>query len=258
MRQGVDIQELSDFLMDYVTSMIGSGVHTARAVRSVSRIAEVMGYGVDLTIFQRNITMTVKHPEDYSIRRTYVRRIPDLGINFRTISELSGLSWDTYDHQLSLAEVKRRFKEIMAEGRISRWRVLVLVAFANAAFCRLFDGDFIAMALVFAATLVGFFIRQEMFARKANHMVVFTVSSFVASMVASIGIYCNWGNTPEIALATSVLFLIPGVPLMNSIIDILGGHILIGVSRAINATILIICIALGLSITLLIQGMEVL
>ncbi len=33
--------------------------------------------------FQRNITMTVKHSEDYSIRRTYVRRIPAMALNFR-------------------------------------------------------------------------------------------------------------------------------------------------------------------------------
>lgn len=258
MEQKVDIQELSDFLLEYATCMMGSGVHTARAVRSVSRIAEVMGYGVDLTIFQRNITMTVKSPEDYSIRRTYVRRIPDLGINFRTISELSGLSWDAYDHKLPLGEVESRFRVIMEEARMSRWKVLALVACANAAFCRLFGGDWVAMALVFAATLVGFFVRQEMSARKLNHLVIFVVSSFVASLVASAGVSCGWGGTPEIALATSVLFLIPGVPLMNSIIDILGGHVLIGVSRAMNAGLLIICIAIGLSATLLLLGKDAL
>ena len=57
--------------MDYTTSMMGVGVHTARAVRSVSRIAESFGYGVDMTIFQKNITMTIKHPEDYSIPVSY-------------------------------------------------------------------------------------------------------------------------------------------------------------------------------------------
>lgn len=58
MERKVDIQELSNFLMDYTTSMMGVGVHTARAVRSVSRIAESFGYGIDVTIFQKNITMT--------------------------------------------------------------------------------------------------------------------------------------------------------------------------------------------------------
>ena len=57
--------------------------------------------------------------------------------------------------------------------------------------------------------------------------------------------------TAETALATSVLYLVPGVPLINGVIDIVEGHILIGFSRLINALLLIICIAIGLSATLL-------
>ena len=227
MERKVDIQELSNFLMDYTTSMMGVGVHTARAVRSVSRIAESFGYGIDVTIFQKNITMTNKHPEDYSIRRTYVRKIPALAINFQVISELSALSWEAYDHHLSLGELTAHYHEVMNEPRISRWVVLVLV-------------------------------RQEMMNRHVNHMVVFVVSAFIASFIASAGTYFGWGKTPDIALASSVLYLIPGVPLINSIIDILGGHVLIGMSRAVNAAILIICIALGLSVTLLILGLDTL
>lgn len=55
----------------------------------------------------------------------------------------------------------------------------------------------------------------------------------------------------ETALATSPLFLIPGVPLINGIIDILDGFTLSGVNRLIKAALLIICIAVGLSLTLL-------
>ena len=83
------IQELSNFLLDYATTLMAVGSHTSRIVKNVTRIAESFGFGVDMTIFQRNITMTVKHSEDYSIRRTYVRRIPAMALNFRTISDLS-------------------------------------------------------------------------------------------------------------------------------------------------------------------------
>ena len=48
-----------------------------------------------------------------------------------------------------------------------------------------------------------------------------------------------------------MLFLIPGVPLINGVIDIVEGHILLGLSRIINALLLVICIAIGLSVTLL-------
>lgn len=253
-----DIQELSNFLLDFATTLMGAGSHTSRVVRNVMRIADSFGYTVDMTIFQRNVTMTVKHIEDHSIRRTYVRRIPAIPLNFRTISELSSLSWEAYDHYLPLEELRRRYIEIATKSPMSRWWVLVLVAFANAAFCRLFGGDMIAMAIVWIATLVGFFVRQELIRRKLNHMLVFIICSFIASLIAAIGVRYNWGTTEDIALGTSVLFLVPGVPLINSILDILEGHVLIGFSRAINASILIICIALGLSMTLLILGKEVL
>lgn len=257
MSRSTDIQELSNFLLDFATTLMAVGSHTSRVVRNVARIADTFGYGVDMTVFQRNITMTIKHRDDYSIRRTYVRRIPASALNFRTISDLSSLSWDTYDYRLELPEIQKRYSRIITRPPLSRWLVLVLVAFANAAFCRLFGGDVMAMGLVWTATLTGFFVRQELMRRHVNHMVVFVVCSFIASLVAGLGFRYQLGDTEDIALGTSVLFLIPGVPLINSIIDILEGHVLVGWSRAINAFILIICIALGLSMTLLILGKEV-
>lgn len=252
-----EIQELSNFLLDYATTLMAVGSHTSRIVKNVTRIAGSFGYGVDMTIFQRNITMTVKHSGDYSIRRTYVRRIPAMALNFRMISDLSALSWEAYDRHLPLPALQHKFNAIVTTPRMSRWTVLFLVACANAAFCRLFGGDPTAIGLVWAATLCGFFVRQELTRLRVNHMVVFILCSFIASLVAGAGVRYNLGTTRDIALGTSVLYLIPGVPLINSILDILEGHVLVGFSRAINATILIICIALGLSVTLLILGKEI-
>ena len=53
-------------------------------------------------------------------------------------------------------------------------------------------------------------------------------------MFASLTLIPGW--TPDIAIGTSVLFLIPGVPLINGIIDILEGHTVTGTSRLIQAT----------------------
>ena len=181
-----------------------------------------------------------------------------MALNFRTISDLSALSWEAYDHRPGLHELQLRFNTIVNTPRMSRWIVLLLVACANAAFCHLFGGDLIAIGLVWIATLAGFFVRQELTRIHLNHMVVFIVCSFTASLIAAAGVFYNLGTTQDIALGTSVLYLIPGVPLINSLLDILEGHVLVGLSRTINATLLIICIALGLSITLLILGKDIL
>jgi uncharacterized membrane protein YjjP (DUF1212 family) len=54
------------------------------------------------------------------------------------------------------------------------------------------------------------------------------------------------GDTRVHAFATSVLFLIPGVPLINSFSDLIDGNIMNGIVRGVNGLIIAFAIALGL------------
>ena len=103
---------------------------------------------------------------------------------------------------------------------------------------------------VFTATLLGFYLKQRMQAKGFNHYVIFIASAFAASMYASVAMIFD--TTSEVAIATSVLYLIPGVPLINGVIDIVEGHVLNGIARLTSALMLIVCIAVGLSCTLMI------
>lgn len=258
MLQEVTIRDLSNFLLEYASTLLGAGVHTGRAVRNISRIAESFGYQADMTIFQRNITMSVIQEDDDSIRRTSVRKIRQMPIDFAVISRLSALSWRAFDERMPLEQLQKEYGRIMERKRIPLYWLVPMVALANAAFCRLFQGDYMAMGIVFVATLIGFLLKHYMTRLGFNHMAVFVLSAFSASLVAAFGVQQGLGNTPDIALATSVLFLVPGVPLINSIMDLLNGHVLMGISRAVNAGILIICIALGLSASMFILGLNAL
>ncbi|KAB6379314.1 threonine/serine exporter family protein, partial [Bacteroides xylanisolvens] len=164
-------------------------------------------------------------------------------------SELSALSWEAVDNHLSLEELKDKYKKIISAPRIHSLFVLLLVGFANASFCKLFGGDLISMGIVFSATITGFYLKQQMQAKKINHYVVFIVSAFVASLCASTALIFD--TTSEIAMATSVLYLVPGVPLINGVIDIVEGYVLTGFARLTEASLLIVSIAIGLSFTLL-------
>ena len=71
-------------------------------------------------------------------------------------------------------------------------------------------------------------------------------SAFLASVVGASGYLFGISNTPELALGTSVLFLIPGIPYINAGSDLFTNHYLCAVSRFIQAVILTICLTLGL------------
>lgn len=142
-----ELKELSKFLSEYSTSLMAVGVQTSRIVRNTSRIAESFGFFCDMTIFQKTIIMTLRDA-DNSHSYSTVNKIKPMGLNFAINSALSTLSWEAYDEHLSLSELQRRYHEIVSKPRESKWLVLILVAFANASFCRLFQGDFISMGIV--------------------------------------------------------------------------------------------------------------
>ena len=175
--------------------------------------------------------------------------IPAFPISFELNAELSALSWDAYDNRLPLADLRKKYAEIIARPKMDPLCILFLVAFANASFCALFGGDWTSRGIVFSATLIGFYIRQVMQKRHINHYIVFMVSAFAASLAASSALTLD--TTSEVAIATSVLFLVPGVPLLNGVIDIVEGHVITGCSRLIQALLLVLCIAVGLSFTLM-------
>ena len=244
MKTRQELTEILDFIAEYATYLLGSGVHTSRVIRNSQRIGASQGVDLQLSSFQKSTIITA-HDEESGEAITRVVKIPALPISFERNSDLSALSWDALDERLPLSEIRRRYDELTAKPRIDPIFVLLTVGLANASFCRLFGGDWIAMSIVF----VGFAAKQRMQAHGVNHFLIFIISAFMASLCASAAL--RFDCSAETALATSVLFLVPGVPLINGVIDIVEGHILIGCSRLINALLLIICIAIGLSATLL-------
>ena len=249
------IQELTNFLSEYAAKMLSIGTYTARIERCVCRIAGAYGYEASLMIFVRHFIISVMDPADNSIRRTYVKTGAAARISFDLISELSALSWEIYDEKIPLVRARAAFAEILASQKKSFAKTLVLLSIANAAFCELFGGDGGAMALVFAATAFGICARYLLSKLKINLKIQYIAVSFAVSFIVSLGARYGLSATPDVAVGSSILFLIPGVWLINSVFDILNENMLVGISRGLNTGLLIICIAIGLFLTLSISNL---
>lgn len=249
------LKETAIFLAEYAATMMAVGAQTSRIQLNTVRMARSFGYHINLLVFPKTLSITlldVEHNHSY----TYIKKTPSMGINFKANMKLSALSWKAFDHKLPLNELWRIFKLIVKEKRESPWLVLVLVSFANACFCRLFDGNLTSMIIVWIATFVGFFIRQQLTKRGLNHLAVFVICAFVSTMIGITDFLYFHGGTEDITLGTSMLYLVPGVPLINGVMDIIDGHALDGIARLTNACLMIICIALGLSTTVIMFGID--
>ena len=161
MKTRQELTEVLDFIAEYATYLLGSGVHTSRVIRNSQRIGASQGVDLQLSSFQKSTIITA-HDEESGEAITRVVKIPALPVSFERNSDLSALSWDALDEGLPLSEIRKRYDELTAKPRIDPIFVLLTVGLANAAFCRLFGGDWIAMGIVFTSTLVGFAAKQRM------------------------------------------------------------------------------------------------
>ncbi len=250
-----NIQELSNFLLDYAVMLMRSGANTERTVRNVTRICNSFGYETAIAIFQRNITMTVHKPDDYSQRITYVRHQKPPHLSLSIVNELSALSWESYDTDISLENIKEKYNDIISNAHSSNVVVLFFASLAIAAFCELFGGDLHSMVIVFLSTIIAFSLRLYLVKINFDVRAMIIAVSFTASLFSYlIGSYLINTNTLDVAISTSVLFLIPGVHIINSVTDILDGHVMTGIARGVSAMILVICISIGLYATLSLTG----
>ena len=248
--------EIGDFLSVYATWLWGCGATCIRLEKNVKRMAQALGVDIDMSIMPTHVYATIWN-HDKSECYTVVRKMHKSAISFDVNTQLSKLSWDLADGRCNFEQAKRMSERIKQTPTANPWLVLLLASAANASFCRLFGGDAVAMLLVFVSTLCGFRIKQVMLADKMDVRVAFVGASFFSAVISAGGHLFNWGNTPEIALASSVLYLIPGIPYINAVSDMLDGHYICAFSRLMDGIVLTACLSLGLCCGLVIMSLKI-
>lgn len=247
-------EDAGRFLAVYAAWLLGCGATCIRIEKNVRRMAEAWGVSSELVILPAHIQLVAC---DTAGRQSHnIEPVRHTAISFNINTCLSKLSWAVADEHISLAEAQSRLESIVRMPPSGKWTVWLLASLANASFCRLFGGDGIAMLLVLLATMAGYRLKQVMLEDKLDVRVTFLCSAFFSSVIGSAGYVFGWSSTPDIALGTSVLYLIPGIPYINAASDMLDGHYICSFSRFMNAVVLTACLSLGLCVGLALMNIN--
>ncbi|WP_302576114.1 threonine/serine exporter family protein [uncultured Duncaniella sp.] len=238
-------REVCMFISQYSAWLYGCGATCIRLEKNVQRIAAAYGTRVELSIMPRHIHVSVwdNRSEEAVTAVVSVRCVP---VSFDMNTRLSELSWAVADGRIGFEDAHAEMADIVEGDSQNEWSVLLLASVANASFCRLFGGDAVAMVVVFIATLAGCYLKQILLYKGWDVRAVFMACSFVSSVLGATGILFSLGGTPFIALGTSVLYLVPGIPLLNSFSDMLYRHYVCAFSRFVDAVVLTCCLSIGL------------
>lgn len=226
------------------------GTDTERAENTIHHLGTALGCDwIDAFISPNAIVITTLSGDEF---RTRTRRLVRFGgVDMNIVVGVNDLSYQAEAHKIDRVHIRRQLEQIDAMPKLyNRWVVVIVVGLACAAFCRLFGGDWAAFGVTWMAAAVAMFVRQEMTRHYFNPILTVVATSFVATVLASIGVLLDLGRQPQIALAASVLLLVPGVPLINSSKDLLQGHMVTGLARGVTGALISLAIALGIGLAI--------
>lgn len=235
--------ELCLFLADYCAALLGCGATCLRLEKNLNRIAAVYGHKVEITIMPRHVHLSITGQDEGAV--TAIASVKGC-ISFNVNTRLSELSWEIADGKIDFDSARLKFQEIITHDPRNKWLELILVAIANASFCRLFGGDPAAMAVVGIATAAGYYLKMLMLSGGIDLRLTVMVCAFVSTVLGATDVLFSIGHTPLIAIGSSVLYLVPGIPFLNSFSDMLNSHYICAFSRFVDAVVLTCCLSLGL------------
>ncbi|TEW53650.1 threonine/serine exporter [Psychromonas sp. RZ22] len=186
---------------------------------------------------------------------TTTRRCFDRGINMQMVCDVQRICVMAEKKLLDAQEVKKRLQRLKP-FKHNRWLVVLMIGFSCASFSHFFDGDTAVYWTTFVASSLAMLLRQELAHRHHNPFVIFASAAFVATTVTSLGVVLEVGEHPQIAMAASVLLLVPGFPLINAVSDMLKGYISMGIARWVFATLLAVSVSIGIVAAMTVTGVS--
>jgi uncharacterized membrane protein YjjP (DUF1212 family) len=231
------------------------GAESQRVEQTTHRLGTALGCEwLDVFVSANALVVTTVSGPEF---RTRVRRIVDKGVNMTIVSAVNRLSRRVEAGELDRQGVRAELQRISTAPRhYNRWLVVGMVGLACAAFCRLFGGGWIVCGITLLAAATAMFARQELTHRGVHPLLTIMVCAFIAGLVASTAALVQPVEQSSLALASSVLLLVPGVPMINAVEDLIKGHPVVGVARGVGAAVVALLIALGLLLAINLTGAQ--
>ena len=246
-----------DLLLRTGELLMASAADTNRIDRNMKRVAAFMGIPEEKLHLEIRWTMIMVNVSDEQHSFSKFQKCERHGINMTTITEISHLSWEAIEQDYSLDRYEEELERIARKARNYKPYLVALCAgFACGGFCKLFGGDWTAFLFASICAFLGFRVRERCVAFGINYYMSLAIAAFVSTCLAYASTFSGLSSTPYHPLLACALFIVPGVPLINFVDDMIDNYLLVGITRAANATMMVGAMTFGIAFALRLLGMN--
>ena len=262
-----------DLLLRTGQLLLESAADTNRVMRNMKRTAAFLGLPEEHLHIYVTYNMLMVNLSDKTHSFSKFQRCDRHGINMDAISAISKLSWRAIKEDYTLDQYEKELERIKNKKRnYSPWLTAIGAGLACGGFCVQFGCDWPAFIYSSIAAIAGFRLRAWLNSTGSNEYVNIAFAAFFSTLLACLSAYISLpvieshipsalipfthSDTPWHPLMACALFIVPGVPLINFVSDMLDSHISIGITRAVNTLMIVAAMSFGIVIAIKVCGID--
>ena len=256
--------------------LVDSSADTSRIMRNMQRAAAFLGFSKSYVQIYVDYYMVTVSFSDRDHSFVQMRRCYKHGIDMAAIQDISKLTWRALKRDYSLDDYECALNWVTHRKRTyGDWIVAACAGFACGGFCIQFGCDWTAFFYASIAAILGNRLRMWLNGRGSNTYFDIAVAAFVSTIIAWLSTFISvpgnavhdfvsstpWlsflqSSTPWHPLMACALFIVPGVPLINFVSDMLDNHIETGLVRATNTLLMIVAMSFGIAVAIKFCGID--
>ena len=229
--------------------LLKHGAEIYRVEESIQRMCEGLGFH-DVEVFAIpsyfTLSLTLHDGIPYhSSKRSRTNRI-----HLDHLYELNCLVRQISNQELTLEQINQKIHYIKHQ-KLNFQLILIGYIVSAAMFCVFFGGGFNEMIVSAIIGFVLYYFIYLMELLNMNTIVRTILSSMVLASIAIIAHKINIINDQQSVITGTLMLLVPGIAITNSLRDIIGGDFVSGLSRMIEAILIAASIAIGVGVMMM-------
>ncbi len=233
-----------------------NGADTAQVEMAVARFAAGFGCEAHLLVSYEALLLTIVAGDDF--RTKIGSRVPAMNVGMTAVGAVNRVVDDVERGRYGLAEARAALDAVEHRPpEYGRWLVVVALGLTAASLSRLFGGDWPTFAITWLAGAAGTWLRLELGRRRFNAIVIPFAAACLSGVIGGGAVLLGATATPSLCLVAPGMIIVPGVPLINGVEDMIRNHMTLGIGRLGFAFLVTTAIALGLFVATLATGVTI-
>lgn len=255
-RGDVQLEEVAHLSLQVGRLLLANGADTAEVRSAVTRFAGGYGCEAHLVVTYEALLLTLLAAGRFRTKAGL--HVPGMNVNLSAVETLNRIIDEAALGRLELDDARRRLDGV-ERGLPGYPRIVVIagLGLTAASLATLFGGNWTVFVVVFLAGACGTWVRQELVRRHCNALLVPFVAALISGAIGGVGLKFGTPGITALCLIAPGMIIVPGVPLINGILDIIRNHMTLGLARLSFAGLAVLAIAFGLFAATVVVGVQI-